>query len=322
VVTSPATLEIRPAQPNECRAAMDLSFALPGQSPHERDRHVAAFVRYAEAMKLDLNRHWLTIDAGTPVSACSVIISPGRTAILFIPPAAVVGAAVPRSGPLVDHALAFLREGDLRLAQCLVLPEDQPNQALLVDRGFREIATLMYMECRLQARDAVTPTPPRSHARAAWIWMTYSAETHAAFADLVQQTYRGSLDCPAMTGLRNIDDVLAGHRAAGRFRPELWWMLCRDHRPVACILLAENPLQPVVEIAYMGVHPEVRGQGVGRFVLDSALEQARRQRYHTMMLAVDRTNAPACRLYEGAGFRETMRRCAFLHVFGASSESR
>src|SRR3712207_8951894 len=40
--------------------------------------------------------------------------------------------------------------------------------------------------------------------------------------------FRSSLDCPALNGVRDMEDVLAGHKASGEFDPALWFLLSED----------------------------------------------------------------------------------------------
>ena len=51
---------------------------------------------------------------------------------------------------------------------------------------------------------------------------------HALFAETILQTYRDSLDCPGLNGVRQIEDIIAGHKASGEFDPALWFLLCEQ----------------------------------------------------------------------------------------------
>ncbi len=62
--------------------------------------------------------------------------------------------------------------------------------------------------------------------------------------------------------------------------------------------------EPAVAHLYqMWVAPERRGHGVGRALLDMAVEWARASGAHAMRLDVTVSNSPAVELYERAGFR-------------------
>ena len=75
---------------------------------------------------------------------------------------------------------------------------------------------------------------------------TYQPENHALFAAAIQESYRDTLDCPALSGLRDIEDVIAGHQSVGTFDPAL-------PAPTPRMNLAWGPL-PVGEIRPAPVH--------------------------------------------------------------------
>jgi ribosomal-protein-alanine N-acetyltransferase len=62
------------------------------------------------------------------------------------------------------------------------------------------------------------------------------------------------------------------------------------------------------EIANLAVAPDGWGQGVGRALLDAALDEALRRRTAAMYLEVRQTNDRARRLYRSRGFEEIGRR--------------
>jgi ribosomal protein S18 acetylase RimI-like enzyme len=70
-------------------------------------------------------------------------------------------------------------------------------------------------------------------------------------------------------------------------------------------------------VAAMGIAPELRGQGVGRQTLETAIAEARARADRTMILEVIEGNAPATALYTGLGFRPRRRlvgyRCRTPH---------
>ena len=52
------------------------------------------------------------------------------------------------------------------------------------------------------------------------------------------------------------------------------------------------------------VHPDYRGRGIGRALLEAAIETVRRRKGRWIGLEVNTNNVAACRLYEQLGFRE------------------
>lgn len=50
------------------------------------------------------------------------------------------------------------------------------------------------------------------------------------------------------------------------------------------------------------IHPQCRGQGVGKLLLARLIEQAKAQGYHAMMAGIDSSNPASLRLHECFGF--------------------
>src|SRR4029453_18056559 len=109
--------------------------------------------------------------------------------------------------------------------------------------------------------------------------VTYSPATHALFSRTIAETYRHSLDCPALNGLRDMEDVLAGHKASGEFFPDLWF-LCRERgaagadiapEPRGVLLLSPMAQGDAVELVYLGLTPAGRGRGLGEWLMRHAL---------------------------------------------------
>jgi ribosomal protein S18 acetylase RimI-like enzyme len=68
----------------------------------------------------------------------------------------------------------------------------------------------------------------------------------------------------------------------------------------------------MLEVVYMGVTPEARGQGVGDTLLARAADECARRRAAVLTLAVDSHNHPALDLYQRWAFVETARRRAWI----------
>jgi len=314
-------LDIQKLPADQVRKVLRLTMALPGQSAAEIEAQVSTFVNHARALSLDLGRQWLAYEAGRIVAACSCIESPGRTGVLFLPAFGLSGGSESALESLLAHVAGDLSKRNIRLAQSLLNLDDHQNERVLLRAGLHAIAELIYME-----RIVAVEPAPYSNKSKRWIdhqgdfaWEEYNSVSHRDFAKLIPQTYLDSLDCPALTGLRDIEDVIAGHKSVGLFHAHRWRMARIDGRPAGCILLGENPLRRVLEVAYMGVHPDHRHHGLGRVLVDEATSLAYRESFEKVTLAVDSANTPALRLYGSAGFVETMRRRAMIRVMDSSA---
>ena len=120
---------------------------------------------------------------------------------------------------------------------------------------------------------------------------------------------------PELEGTRGLEDILAGHQAAGLFVPERWRLgrLPGEPEAAAVLLLTEVPGRDAWEVIYLGLTPAARGRGLGRAVIRHALELARGHA-PILELAVDLRNTPAVRLYRATGFIPRDRRAVHLAV--------
>lgn len=71
---------------------------------------------------------------------------------------------------------------------------------------------------------------------------------------------------------------------------------------VGCVALIAYPDQ-VMELSKMAVSPAAQGHGVGRLLVDAAIERARELKARRLFLGTNTKLAPAIHLYEEAGFR-------------------
>lgn len=64
-----------------------------------------------------------------------------------------------------------------------------------------------------------------------------------------------------------------------------------------------NSLEPgQLELTYIGIHPEIQGQGIGRQLIDRFIDKARERGYSQVALSVESENLPAIGLYKKIGF--------------------
>ena len=90
-------------------------------------------------------------------------------------------------------------------------------------------------------------------------WTAFTRHTYDEFAATLLATYEESLDCPELSNLRPIDDIISGHQASGHFDSGLWELLHLEGRIAGCLLLSPLRRTSAAEVVYMGVVPEFRG---------------------------------------------------------------
>ena len=322
-------VEICPQEARE--AALEVLYQ---RIPESLRRHVVAEVLHEAASgKLDLSGLWVAWErtwsfTAKPnrqiIGAMLTQALAGRAAAVWAPEIRPCFRRAATASVLVRSALSHLRMTGIRVVQA-VLDESAGPQAArdLNQGGMPRVTELLYLE-----RETSTPmrkmpgllqnrTSHHSDSNLTFDWRPFEPAVEAEFRSVLQATYQGSLDMPELEGARSLDDIMQGHRSAGRFVAERWRLgrLPGEPEAAAVLLLAEIPGRNVWEIIYLGLTPQARGRGLGREALLHALELAR-PHVPWLELAVDLRNRPATRLYQSSGFAIRDRRAVHLAILG------
>ncbi len=256
---------------------------------------------------------------------CLPVAGAGRTAMFFVSGPGSQESEADRAERVAVieagvQAVRSLGEGVVRLCQALPEPGEVWAIAAYEAAGFARIGPLDYMRRPLHAAEGgggVAPRVPGGleewpggvEVRACEL----GERDEALVARALETSYEGTLDCPELCGLRETADVMASHRATGRWEPCMWWLALRDGEPVGCVLLNPCPEIGSVELVYLGLSPAVRGVGLADALLRAAIS-ASATRGGELTCAVDRRNEPACRLYARHGFRRFAERIALVRA--------
>ena len=235
------------------------------------------------------------------LEAAMLLRSPGNSALVFF------SCTNTRRTGEIFQLLSVLRKISEERHICLLEILLEPNAAIksqaAADAGFNRLTKLEYLR-----RPAEVRAPDRNIAQMQ-TWVPFSENSQPLFADTIRRTYAQSQDCQELTSIRPMDDVLADHRAAGKFDPTFWQVAMLGDNPVGVLLLSRIQNQPEMEVVYMGVTPESRGRGIGDALIARAIELATTSgRVGTsasplaLVLAVDERNMPAKGLYARWGF--------------------
>ena len=236
----------------------------------------------------------------------------GRTGMIFASPV-TDGKEVPSLVELIRMVTSQEIEGGLSMVQSLLPMEARAESDALRQAGYNPLAELIYMQLRIPSTgDRPTPRPDIT-------WRDYDEFTPAQLEDVILNTYQQSLDCPVLEGVRQIGDVVAGHRATGLFNPHTWWIASVAGKPAGCILLNDCLAPEQAEVIYLGVVPEFRSRGVAKAILAHAIDESRSRSIKTLSLAVDAANLPAKALYVKTGFIATHRRQAMIWTWKDSA---
>jgi len=296
-------IHLRKAQKNEVHNCLRL--ILGTASELASDEQVVDFLRFAMYRGIDVSDTWLAERRGCIVWAILPVMSPGRTMVLFSPPHVAPTLQDTAAPELIANVLAESRFHGVHLAQALIDPADVSVIALYERSGFERLAELRYLSRELRRVDQ--PQLP-----SAWHFQSYSPQTHAQFAETITATYQQSLDCPGLNGRREVEDILAGHKAVGTFDPKLWFVLSEGENIVGVVLLNRSPHTEAIELVYLGLIPAARGHKTGDLLMRHALWSASRANGRQLTLAVDSRNTPALKLYHRHGMTENCSRIALL----------
>jgi ribosomal protein S18 acetylase RimI-like enzyme len=292
---------------SDVRDVLSWVLAPPGAARLASSSHTRSFLKYVSACRLEWKAYRATRERKT-VAALYLLFLSGNSAILMPPDPTTRGVDRAALRSALESVLRHLDVRNLSYVQVLAEPEADQKQRLLRECGFRRLTRLVYLHRPSVVTDDGSPSPFSVS------WIPYHEEKHDAFARVLEATYDGSLDCPELTPLRTIDDAIVAHKAAGKFDPSLWEIASVDGEHVGCVLISPLVGGSLAEIVYMGAAPKWRGRGVGRLLLNRAIELCARCGASEISVAVDERNAPARQLYARFGFSPTGERDAYIRV--------
>lgn len=298
-----AAVSFRPARDAEIDPAIRLIACPSGQ---ETQGNLKEFMRLATAHRQDAGGLWVAEQQGTILIAVLPVASPGRTMLLFVPPSIRSSLHEQCLKQLVEEICQRAAGEGVHLAQILL---DDPHArvfAVLEECQFARLAELLYLQVAVP-RNLRRPELPNG-----WRLENYSPAMHGLFGRTILASYQQSLDCPKLNGLRDIEDILAGHRATGEFDPKLWFILREGHEAIGVLLLSAVPQADLIELVYLGVPPVHRGRGVGDLLVRHAMAAVSASKYSRLSLAVDAGNLPALKVYWRHGLQAIGRKVALL----------
>lgn len=275
-----------------------------------RSRLAVEAARDAESGRLDLSGLWVGLRRGRVIAAVLTQRLGTRAAAIWPPEVTVLWGRRAVGPGLVRAALAGLRREGARVVQATLEPALGRGAAWdLVRGGLRPVTKLTYLVRKTHAPVEVPAGAPRLR------WSAFSVNVRDVFREVLEATYRESLDMPELAGARGLEDLLDIHRVSGTFDPGLWWVGQVPNEPdsSAILLLTASKERATWEVAYLGLTPAARRRGLGRAVIARAVELARPHATQ-LELAVDSRNLPARRLYHATDFVPYDRRTIYLAI--------
>jgi GNAT superfamily N-acetyltransferase len=286
------------------RVEKALARVLADLPPQDRAATVGVFLNEANRGRLPLDGLLEARRRGRLVGAVFSVVELGRTAVVW-PPRLASREPMATAAALLAATCERLERESVVAAHAILPAVGERDDRVLRGAGFEPLVQLFYLACR---RDAF----PDSEPDGALKFEPYRSANHGRLAKVIEATYVHSLDCPAMEGVRRVEDVLEGYRATGEFAPERWRIVRHAGQDVGCLLLADHPQQQNLELVYMGVVPASRGSGWGAQIARHAQWVAATMGRDRLVLAVDAENGPALRAYAAVGFEAWDRRQVYF----------
>lgn len=278
---------------------------------NEQESRLRDALAAGEQGKLQLENLLLAHSDGLPVGAALVMLQSDGIALVW-PPVVSCGATDSRQVEdlLMQEICQRMDAESARLGQCLLAPDDDAETAVLARHGFERATDMFFLARGITEADRsreADQTFAGSLARE-----TYHPASAQRFARLLEETYRGSLDCQYLTEIRTGEEAITSHKLSGEFNPDHWMLYTINGTDAGVLLLNDHPSQDAVEIVYLGVAPAARGQGLGRRMIQEGLRESAKRGRAVAFLAVDCANDFANSLYGDFQFTELARRRIML----------
>ena len=305
MMTTGSELDVAPVVPSERKTALQLIFQ--DLESTRRNSLVQDYLVQATHGTLSLEGLLRVKHQDEIIGASWCHVLPGKTAALSAPQLKP-GAAGDTTDLLLAEMDRYSETADVEIAQCLVPMDSEVNAAALCRAGFRRVSLLMHMT---SSRENF----PETAGETCLEYQSCELDQMQRMAKLVESTYQQSLDCTDLNGSRKMTAVLEGYRHTGVFDPERWLFLRFRSQDVGCLLLTDHLRENQWELMYLGLIPEVRGQGWGLEAIRYAQWLVSQTDRDQLVLSVDAANFPAVNTYLSAGFSVCDRQWLFLKTY-------
>lgn len=298
------SITVRPAAP---LTVLDAVRLLHVETP--REEQAVAVATLLDEIRRDDHLAELLFEArndGVLVGVTFAHVMPGAAASIWAP-ALVLGAEPWVAKLLLNRLHEKLGQLGCVWLQALVDSRQVRGIEALAVFGYAKIASLSYLVWSPQAA-------PASDNSGVLELVSYEPRDYERLASIVERTYIDTLDCAPIEGKRNVAQILEGYRNTGESGTKNWWLARSNGQDVGCLLLATHDQGLRLEIVYLGLSPEGRGQKWGDNLLSHAQKQAETLHVSLLVTAVDEANLPAMKLYARHGFELLTRR----EVWGTS----
>lgn len=303
---NPEFICISDPSPELARRGIDCLLAGPERGGITRKLDIRArrsgFDLLCQQHNISIHNQVLCLENGALAVVCLWVPNPGKSAVCYLPPTRFLQDKEPQTAACLQMAVGAAAAAGMKMIQGVFDVDEAILQRIYRTAGYDQLAVLQFMEH--SPRWAI----PDMNLPAGYHLETYRSSTHELFKEAIGASYEQTLDCPKMSGLRSLDDVIIGHQHVGAFDPELWFVLVHESRGIGVLLLTLNPALKSLDVTYLGLALSCRRLRLGLFFMSQIKKMMQYTGTTTSLLAVDEANTPALTLYRKAGYRPTQRR--------------
>lgn len=211
--------------------------------------------------------------------------------------------------PLFESLEHYARAIRARAILLLADRQQQYDESSLLASGYEYLSDLVHMVVPIQPEE-----PIALDTGLEFLSLKQLGDPEPELVELVARTYRNSRDFPRLMSNIPASQVLEGYRHDAAYDPEIWFFVRRQGHDLGVLLLTDFP-DDQMELTYMGLAQEARGQGLSREIVRFARLMARKRNRAFLLTAADERNTAALKAYLAQGFRAWDRKKVHARFF-------
>ena len=299
-------VEIRIAKPIEWKLALEVLWS--DVDPDIRRQQIINALIAASEDPSTLEGFIVCMVKGGLVGSMLASVQPGNYAVLSKPSyIAPDYSDLYRQccSQLIKRCSHWAIEQGASLLQCLLEPEALDAKSCFEECGYTAFTNIEYMAIGTQTNKPIDGRP--------FVMEQVDPTTERQrWKEILYLTYNQTLDCPFLSGRRDLDSVIEGYMNTGDFDPKNWTILTSENIDIGCLITTQHLAAKQTELIYFGIIAGQRGKGIGKHVVEAAIANACEHESVRLILAVDQNNRPAKEIYQHLGFSRWESRIAML----------
>ncbi|MCD0457851.1 GNAT family N-acetyltransferase [Roseiconus lacunae] len=185
-----------------------------------------------------------------------------------------------------------------------------------LELGYWHLADMSRMAVRIDETSLVPEDCLEGECRGLGIRLTpYQSKDRTLLINLSEAISKESLDCPALSGIRDYGNVVDSQLHRQGCTPSHWRIVWIDYEPIGAVLVSTHNSLPHAELVFLGIVPAARGRGIGRQLIRHAKHLAATAKVQSLSLNCDNDNFPAISTYQRAGFQSVGRSAVFVKQY-------